>query len=237
MNTAPASRHEEVWLLLPWLANGRLTGSQRAQVEAHLRECAACAGEAATQRRIATLLTGPERVTYAPGPSLRKLMERIDADAAVAPEPRLRAPRRRVAASWRPPGLAWAASFALAVGLGLLSATAYRWTQPLYATYTADARAPAQVLHIAFERTLPVGDVEEALRAAGARVVEGPDGRGIFGVAPLSLARGATADPGTPAALRALAARLRSDPRVRWVEPLAGTAAQPAAQGTRPGNP
>jgi hypothetical protein len=235
MNTAPAARHEEVWLLLPWLANARLTGTQRMQVEAHLRECAECTREAATQRHMATLLTGPERVIYAPGPSFRKLMERIDAEAASAPVPRLRAVRHRVTPSWRPPGLAWAATFVLAVGLGLLGATAYRWTQPLYATYTADTGRPAQVLHIAFERTLPVGDVEEALRAAGARVVEGPDGSGIFGVAPLAARTGPAAGVGPE--MRSLALRLRSDPRVRWVEPLAGIAPGSPAQGTRPGNP
>jgi anti-sigma-K factor RskA len=228
MNTASASRHEEVWLLLPWLANGRLTGAQRSQVEAHLRECEECRCEAATQQRIATLLTAPERVTYAPGPSLRKLMQRIDAESSGAPAPRARAARWRSTAVWRPPGLAWAATFTLAVGLGLLGATAYRWTQPLYATYTAASRPPAQVLHIAFERTLPIGDVEEALRASGAHVVEGPDARGIFGVAPL----GATS---AAPAMRALAARLRSDPRVRWVEPLSGTT--PEGQGAPSGNP
>jgi hypothetical protein len=233
MNTAPASRHEEVWLLLPWLANGRLTGAQRGVVEAHLRECEACRREADAQRHVATILTAPERVTYAPGPSFRKLMERIDAQGAAPAAPRLRAVRRGVTASWRPPGLAWAATFALAVGLGLLSAAAYRWTQPLYATYTAGTAAPAQVLHIAFERTLPVGDVAEALRAAGARVVAGPDSHGIFGVAPLETSAGA----GAGSRMRTLAARLRSDPRVRWVEPLAGTLPGTEAQGTRPGNP
>jgi hypothetical protein len=160
-------------------------------------------------------------------------MERIDAEDIAAPAPRLRAVRRRITAAWQPPGLAWAATFTLAVGLGLLGATAYRWTQPLYATYTADTRPSAPILHIAFERTLPVGDVEEALRAAGARVVEGPDSRGIFGIAPLAMAQGASEASGAGPEMRSLAARLRSDPRIRWVEPLAGT----EAQGTRPGNP
>jgi len=31
------------------------------------------------------------------------------------------------------------------------------------------------VLHVAFERSLPVGEMEEMLRSAGARVVEGPE--------------------------------------------------------------
>ncbi len=238
MNTAPACGHEEVWLLLPWLANGRLTGPQRARVEAHLRECEECRSEAATQRRVATLLSAPERVTYAPGPSFRKLMERIDVQDAAPRVAAPRAARRRVTASWRPPGLAWAATFALAVGLGLISAATYRWTQPRYATTTtAVARPSSQVLHIAFERTLPVGDAAEALRAAGARIVAGPDSQGIFGVRPLGADEAGPVTGGASAQMRTLAARLRADSRVRWVEPLAGTAPEPRAQGSRPDTP
>ena len=85
--------------------------------------------------------------------------------------PRRRCPRRRarsraratLAATWRPPGLAWAATFVLTIGLGALLATTYRWSQPLYATYTAATPATPDVLHIAFERSLPVGEVEEAV--------------------------------------------------------------------------
>jgi hypothetical protein len=35
--------HEESWLLLPWLANGRLSHAERARLEEHLRGCAQCA--------------------------------------------------------------------------------------------------------------------------------------------------------------------------------------------------
>ena len=97
--------HEESWLLLPWLANGRLAGAQRALVEEHLRECAACAEEAELQRHMCAALTEPERVTYAPGPSFRKLMERIDGQAPAPTRPsrpfRAPAPRARISP---PPG-------------------------------------------------------------------------------------------------------------------------------------
>ena len=168
------------------------------------------------QRRVSAVLTAPERVSYAPGPSFRKLLERIDADtSARAPLP---APSARVAArggrrsayAWRPPGMAWAASFVLALALGATAVTAYYWSQPRYATFTSAASATPGVLHIAFDRTMSVGEVEDALRAAGARVVTGPDA-GIFAVAPVE---------GGAAQLPALAARLHSDTRVRWVEPL-----------------
>jgi hypothetical protein len=101
----------------------------------------------------------------------------------------------------------------------VLTATAYHWSRPVYATYST-AHAAGDVLHVAFDRSLPFGEVEELLRSAGARVVEGPGTTGIFGIVPSGSvaprAAGATVSP----QLRALAARLHGDARVRWIEPL-----------------
>ena len=76
-------------------------------------------------------LTQPERVTYAPGPSFRKLLERIDSRAAAARTTaggaRAAAPASRTlrpaVPAWRPSGLAWAASLMLVAGLAALAAT------------------------------------------------------------------------------------------------------------------
>jgi len=242
MMASRACPHEESWLLLPWLANGQLSHAERAGVEEHLRECAACTQELARQRLLCQVLTEPERVTYAPGPSLRKLMERIDGRAPAKPQ-ELRPVGRRsapsaLAAAWRPPGLAWAASFVLAVGLTAFAPTAYRWSQPRYATHTTSERGTPDVLHVAFERSLPVGEMEEMLRSAGARVVEGPGTTGIFGIAPLTGAALGSARSGEVSPqMRALAARLRADARVRWVEPLTGTDGAEGAQGRRTREP
>lgn len=241
MMPSRTSRHEESWLLLPWLANGRLSPRERLDVEEHLSECAACTEELARQRLMCRLLTEPERVTYAPGPSFRKLMDRIDGHAS--PEPRVRpsTAARAPAASaavWRAPRLAWAASLVLAVGFAAVATTTYRWAQTPYVTHTAAGHASPGVLHVAFERSLPIGELEQMLRAAGARVVEGPDATGIFGIAPVS----AAADAGTAAGavspeMHALAARMRADQRVRWVEPLRGAEPPESAQGRRTGGP
>jgi hypothetical protein len=216
--------HEECWLVLPWLASGRLPQAQRARVDEHVRECEQCMQQLAQERLMCATLSAPERVSYAPGPSFRKLMERIDGHAGARPaRPLARAPaparamRRRALSAWRPPGLAWAASFLLAFGCAALIATGYRWSQPVYITHTAAAAPVTQIVHVAFLPSLSVAEAGAALRSAGARVVEGPDASGIIGVAPLdqATARGSDSSP----ALRALAARLRADPRVRWVEP------------------
>jgi hypothetical protein len=223
-----ALTHEESWLLLPWLANGRLPVSERASLDEHVRGCGACVRELSRQHLVCEALTEPERITYAPGPSFRKLMERIDGRGTVRSAAPQRAAVRALpavfASAWRPPGLAWAASFLLMVGCGVFALTAYRWTQPLYATYTANTVHAPDVLHIAFVPSLSIGDAGALLRAAGARVVEGPDVTGIFGVTPQDPSRD----------MHTLAARLRADPRVRWVEPLAAADAPGATAERQP---
>jgi hypothetical protein len=70
--------------------------------------------------------------------------------------------------------------------------------------------------------------MEEMLHSAGARVVEGPGTTGVFGIAPLAATAPGIADSGDVSPqLRALAARLSADPRVRWVEPLTGPDREP----------
>jgi len=224
--------HADAWLMLPWLANGRLSGAERVRVEEHVHGCVQCTREVALQRRLCEVLIEPERITYAPGPSFRKLMDRIDGrKPGAGAQPRISAPAALAAKSssaWRPPGLAWAASFVLAVGVLGLGATTYRWSQPRYITHTA-APAPASiaVLHVAFVPSLPISAVGEALHNAGAHLVEGPDDTGIVGVAPIVAAAGTVEGS---AELHALAVRLRADARVRWVEPVAGAARADAPQ-------
>jgi hypothetical protein len=243
--TADRALHEEAWLALPFLANGRLSQAERDKFEPHVRGCAACRGELAFQRLLCNALTEPDRVTYAPGPSFRKLMERLDNAAPptrkTGDQPRTSPTLARVRSRrwssvkvslWRPPGLAWAASFVLMVGLAGVFITANRSTQPLdaplYKTHTDPASAAPNVLHIAFYGTVTIRDAEEALRSTGAHIVDGPDSVGIFGVIP-----GASklVTPKQPSqALRVLAARLHADPRVRWVEPIPGDESPGAAE-------
>ncbi|HVO47564.1 MAG TPA: zf-HC2 domain-containing protein [Steroidobacteraceae bacterium] len=243
--------HDEVWLLLPWLANGRLGAADRERAEDHVRHCAACKQELAQQELMCSAFAEPDRVIYAPGPSFRKLMERIDAapadrmdptaeDEAGQPAARAgdrvtelttelsKAPVTRVAGArldrmslWRPPGLAWAASFLLLFAVTGLLTTLYHWSAPVYSTHTDSAPTTPGVLHIALDRRLTIGDVEEMMRADGARIVEGPGDTGIVGVTPTRPVNGPGTSAGMKQELRALSARLRADPRVLWVQPLA----------------
>jgi hypothetical protein len=222
--------HEEAWLALPWLANGRISQVERDKVEPHVRTCSACRQELAFQRLLCNILAEPDRVSYAPGPSFRKLLHRIDGvtsqrrktpTRAVADRPRSEGGAGSLHVSWwRPPGLAWAASFILLVGLTGIVGALYQSSQPTYTTRTDTARIESNVLHIAFDRSVTIGEAEEALRSSNAHIVEGPDSTGVFGVSPgISDSRKITPRRASQE-LSVLSARLRADPRVRWVEPV-----------------
>ena len=236
--------HEEVWLLLPWLANGRLSSEDRERAQEHLRHCTECGRELALQQLMCKAFTEPDRVTYAPGPSFRKLMDRINSDSRTHDgearqisatslrhsQPAARASgqsalvRLRRVSLWRPPGLAWAASFLLLFGITGIMFTAYRWPGQTFRTVTDPSVLTPNVLHIALDRSLPIGEVEELLRTSGARIVEGPGnsgiGGGILGVTPVGVIAGRTTEASANTQLRALSARLRADPRVLWIQPL-----------------
>jgi len=219
------SRHDEVWLLLPWLATGRLSAAERELAEEHVRHCSACEQELGVQHLMGGALTEPERVTYAPGPSFRKLMDRIDAEESRVPTRRTRARTSLIdrlghVSLWRPPGLAWAASFLLLFGITGLTVQTYRSSQHTYSTVTDAPAVTPNVLHIALDRSIPIGEVEELLRSGGARIVEGPGNTGILGVMPIGV-DGRTAPANANRQLRDLSARLRTDPRVLWIQPLA----------------
>jgi len=93
------------------------------------------------------------------------------------------------------------------------------------------------VLHIAFDRSLTIGEVEELLRSTGARLVEGPGSTGIFGVTPVAVASGQAKDAEALLEMRVLSGRLRADPRVRWIEPLAALDSSDNEQASRPRGP
>jgi hypothetical protein len=230
--------HDEVWLLLPWLANGRLSPAERELAQEHVRDCKECERELARQQLMCSAFSEPDRVTYAPGPSFRKLMERINSESRIGDAEagkssvRGRLPADRASnqstlgrlgrvSLWRPPGLAWAASFLLLFGITGMMFTAYHWSAERFRTVTDASVVTPNVLHIAFDRSLPIGEVEELLRTGGARIVEGPGNTGIVGVTPVGVIAGHTTEASANKQLRALSARLRADPRVLWVQPLA----------------
>jgi len=76
-------RHDSVWLLLPWYANGTLETAERLLVEDHLAGCPGCRDEVARCNGLAAALRGRPEIAPSPHPlQLARLMERLDAGEA-----------------------------------------------------------------------------------------------------------------------------------------------------------
>jgi Putative zinc-finger len=76
-------RHDTVWLLLPWYANGTLETAERLLVEDHLAGCPSCLEEVARCNGLAAALRGRPEIAPSPHPlQLARLMERLDAAEA-----------------------------------------------------------------------------------------------------------------------------------------------------------
>ncbi len=76
-------RHDTVWLLLPWYANGTLETAERLLVEDHLAGCPGCREEVARCNGLAAALRDRPEIAPSPHPlQLARLMERLDAAEA-----------------------------------------------------------------------------------------------------------------------------------------------------------
>ena len=73
--------HQECWELLPWVVNGRLSGTDAARVSQHLQECSRCSEELHVQQQLCEAMRRDDPVLLAPQSSLKKLWQRFDTPA------------------------------------------------------------------------------------------------------------------------------------------------------------
>ena len=193
-------RCQEARSLLPWWVTGQLEGEERARVEAHLRDCADCQAELRVERRLAAAVADLPFEADLGWTELRRRLDR---------EPQRGAPLARLRRALAAPGRAgWAlaAQFVMviaAVGLVL------PLTKP--APYHAlGATRPASVgdVVVIFRPDARAEAVTRALRASGARLIDGPTAADAYVL-------------DVPLATRSAAlARLRADAAVVMAEPI-----------------
>jgi hypothetical protein len=196
-----ADRHEEIRKLLPWYETGRLAAAEAARVEAHLRDCADCQAELRSERELHAAVAGLELDVEHGWSELRS---RLDVPPAAADRT---AGRARVRAVLGGRGRRWAlaATVALAVAAGLALP---RFEPARYRTLGAAPPAAAGNLIVVFQPDTAERDLRGALRASGARLVDGPTAADAYVLRAPAESR--------PAAL----AKLRSDPHVVLAEPI-----------------
>ena len=191
MNTSqpPTAEHRDIWELLPWHVNGRLSEPDGRRVEAHLRVCGACRDECAAQRQIYHVIAADSAVEQMPMAGLNKLRQRIERTAvtAVADSPPQQArpadgrPRRRAAAI--------AASLVAVTAAVSIPATLHWQAQrhvgpPAYYTVTAAAAPQAgAVIRAVFAPTVTLSELQSLLDDAHLRIVSGPTEAGVYALA------------------------------------------------------
>jgi hypothetical protein len=218
MTTAEHRLHQEVWGLLPWLANGRATGEQRHLAERHLAGCPDCRAELAREQRLAAGMAQPS----VPGPTLSqglaRLMQRVDqVEPARPPRPWL--------AAWAGRGPTIRLSTAALLGtlqLALFAAGA-AWFfnaaptaaptngyQTLTSAPTGASSAAVPALRVVCHPGRPISELQTLLVGHGLTIIAGPTEAGVFTLGLVTPPAGGDLD--------ALAAELRRSPVIAFAE-------------------
>ena len=196
-STQPHTEHQNIWELLPWFVNGRLSESDMRRVEAHMRVCGDCRNEYAAQRQICQVIASDVIVEQIPTAGLNKLRLRIEHDAAskervaeVADTTPAPVPRRVGATiGWRSRVNAMAASVGaifLAFGVVAMLHSKLQLSHAADAYYTvtvADQQPKSAVIRAVFDQTVNLSELQSLLDDAQLRIVAGPTEAGVYSLA------------------------------------------------------
>ncbi len=202
--------HEESIELLPWLVNNTLRGDEREAVEAHAKSCIVC------RRELAELEALRESVQAAsatvPAPDMRHINARIDTQLDRESRGRylLEGLRDFFSSPWRAAFAAQSLALVAVAAMLMQSGTG----EPQFRTLTTTESLPeGHYLRVVFDPSLEQATIDGLLADAGLAVAAGPSERGV-----LTLRFAEAADD---ADRSAVAATLRSDPRVLFLQPVA----------------
>ncbi len=223
----PITEHQDIWEMLPWLVNERLSDPDRQRAEAHLRQCDVCRSEFTAQRRIQQVMAADSGVEQMPLAGLNRLRRRIENldTTNFAHDLATDAPRATTAgaARWAARTGSIAAGVAgVAIALGLLGVrlwnSATRRSEPArYHTVTTAAPQPANAaIRAVFAPTVTMAELTAMLDGAQLRIVAGPTEAGVYTLAQ-------SGSQSVDWSLR----RLRGEEGVRFAEPLAAAPVAP----------
>jgi hypothetical protein len=217
MNHSRVLEHQEISDLIPWVVNGTAAESDRQRVDEHVRSCAACRNELLNEQRLHRSIASDPGVEYMPAPSLRRLLNRLDAPLpeTTVTQPGVAHPARRVA--W--PRFAAASVAAVTVAVALISAdrwmrSASRDSPARYVTVTsAQVRPPEEVIRAVFTPTITLVELQSILDESELRIISGPTEAGVYSLASRS-----------KRPVRSSLALLRAHPEVRFAESTTSSA-------------
>jgi len=185
--------HHDIWTLLPWFVNGRLSEFDRQRAEAHLRHCGACRDECAAQRQIYQVMGAEAGVEQLPMAGLNRLLQRIESTAMTNAAPAAETGAgvvRSVERLWTPRRARIAASLvAVTVSLGMLGVVL--WNQAArhgesasYYTVTTTTPQPENAaIRAVFAPQVTLSELQAMLVDAQLKIVSGPTEAGVYSLA------------------------------------------------------
>ena len=220
--------HQECWELLPWYANGTLSGRDLDVVTGHLAGCAACAEEVSRCRDLAVAVVSgsPGMEPARSAERLARVLARIDAiEAAGAGSSGWRERLRERLDGLRelfqstPAPARWALTVQGALVVLLVAVSAWQLALAANSPYHTLAsgsqvtgRGQAQI-HVVFNENTTEREIRALLEQIGGRIVDGPSTVGAYTI---QVAVPATAADRVAPVLESL----RADPKVRLAEPI-----------------
>jgi len=219
---ASSSLHRQSWELIPWVINGTASDADRQTLEAHLQSCSDCRAELEFQQRLQGAVAHEGDLDANSHAMWARLRERLDSDADSRKPVRVDRPRaRHNGHGWMP----WvmAAMLVQGVGLGVLGTALWSRAQmsspnasgPSAAYRTLSASLPPTqpaTVRVVFAPTMTLSQLSAVLTSARLQVVSGPSDADVWSLAPAGDSNRAATD----AAVRTL----RSNPSVRFAEPI-----------------
>lgn len=203
--------HEESIELLPWLVNNSLRADEREAVRAHAKSCIICRRELA---ELEALQESVQSMAVAvPAPDMRRINARIDAQLQRESRGRdlVEGVRNFFASPWRAAFAAQSLALVVVAGLWLQSGIG----EPQFRTLTTTETLPSgHYLRVVFDPNLEQSLIDDLLADAGLGVAAGPSERGVVTLR--------FADAVDEADRSAATETLRSDPRVLFLQPVAG---------------
>ncbi len=219
--------HREVWDLIPWVVNGTASDEQRQRVEAHARLCDDCGRELKFQQSLQSAFADAPAPQLDAEASLRKIQAQLDDGAPVEVRHDAGTPmgvrrRRGRAGLWRFRARALLA--AVIIEALALAALGNAWwlqmrsrpTGGEYQVLSVGAAAPAAAtIRVVLSPGTTAAELQALLLNANLQIVAGPSEAGVYSLGPRAV--------DDPAARRTALALLRSNPQVRFAEPVSNS--------------
>lgn len=206
--------HLRSWEMLPWIANGRATDTERRFVDEHLRDCERCRVELAFQHQLIMAMQPDENIDCDVEQGLKNLWQRFDEaekpPGVVRSSPVSTGSRRMTALVY---GLA-ALVLLQAGGLYVfVMRNAHDDRSASYRTLSQlDTAANSATIRLVVDSNVTVGQLQTLLVSLDLQIVGGPSKMGVYSLAPVH-GHGNVSEQ---------IAALRAATGVRFAEPVGG---------------